>query len=383
MSETEKVGIGGNVSSLTVQPKFDAYSGVEIVADENTTFFAGNRSGRILTIENEWGSQEQANRILASLQAKGFQFQPFTATGALLNPAAEIGDGISVGGIYSGLYKISQSYSPLMAADIEAPQDEEIDHEYPYEPKKDRIYRREIAEAKANIKLNADSISAEVFRATTAEESLQSAITQTANEISANVVKKTGGSSSSFGWSLTDSAWSVSSNGSEVFRIDRSGATVKGVITATSGTIGGFTIGNNAIYNVMNNLNSTEWGVYVGTDGISIGGGKFKVTNSGVVSAQNMILTGTLTIGGTAITAAALRSGAQSAYNNSGTWSTGASRAAGYYNATLYGTGSYPRYFYCGTLNSKNSQIVMGSYVFTPHWSNTLGCFILSTYGEG
>ena len=394
MSETTKVGLGKEVSSLDVSPQFEAYSGVEIIVDEDTSFFAGNQNGRVLTIENEWGTQAQANAILADLQAKGFQYQPYTADGAILNPAAEIGDGVTVSDTYSGIYTISKKFGKLMKSDISAPQDEEVDHEFPYEPKQDRIYKREISEARASIAINASSIMAEVQRASAAEGSLSSRITQTANGLTAEIsnrksadtnlssritatansittevnrataaegtlrssitqtansittevnrataaegtlrssitqnansitakVDKTGGSSSSFAWELSASSWLLKSNGSTVFKVDRNGAEVKGKITATSGLIGGFTIGSSSLYNGMNNINSTASGVYVGTDGISVGGGKFKVTAGGNVSAENMTLTGTLMIGGYPISADDLRLGAARANSGYNGW---------------------------------------------------------------
>lgn len=323
MSEFTKVQVGKEVSSFEVSPEFSVYSGVEIVDDEGNTELVGNDTGRVVAIPGI--TKQQAEAILADLTGSGFQYQPYTASDAHLSPAAEIGDGVTINGVYSGIYRMSKSFGPRMIAQLEAPQDEEVDHEFPYEPKQDRIYKREIADAQAAISLTQDQISAEVFRATSAEESLSSAIQQTATEISANVLKKTGGSSSSFGWTLTDSSWELKSNNQTVFKATSSGVEISGKVTATSGTIGGFTITNSSIYNGMNGINSTSNGVYIGTNGIAVGGGRFKVTSSGAVSAANMTLTGTLNIGGTNITAAALRSGAQSAYTNGGSWSTGAS----------------------------------------------------------
>ena len=369
LSETAKIGLGKEVSSLDVSPQFEAYSGVEIIVDENTSYFAGNGNGRVLTIQNEWGTQAQANNILANLQAKGFQYQPYTADGAILNPAAEIGDGVTIADTYSGIYTISKKFGRLMKSDISAPQDEEVDHEFPFEPKQDRVYKREISEARASIAINASSITAEVTRASAAEGNLSSRITQTANSLTSEIsarksadtslstritqtansistevsrataaegtlrssitqnansitakVDKTGGSSSSFAWELSASSWLLKSNGSTVFKVDRNGAEVKGKITATSGLIGGFTIGTSSLYNGMNNINATNNGVYVGTDGIAVGGGRFKVTSGGAVSASNMTLSGTLTIGGQQITANDLRLGAQRANSGYSTW---------------------------------------------------------------
>ncbi len=323
MSDTSKVAVGKEVMSLDVSPQFQSYSGVEIIVDEETSIFVGSRTNRVLTIENPWGTQEQATAILAALQANGFQYQPYTADGAILNPAAEIGDGITISDTYSGIYKIDRNFTPLMVSNLEAPQDEELDHEYPYEPKQDRIYRRQISEAKAEIAITQDQISSEVVRATNAENNLSSKITQTADSITASVLAKKGGSSSSFAWTLTDSSWTLKSGGSTVFKATSSGVEVKGKITATSGTIGGFNIGSTKLYNGMTSIgDTTNNGVYIGTDGIALGKGKFKVTSSGSISAANMTLTGTLSVGGASITAAALRQGAERANSGYSNWNS-------------------------------------------------------------
>lgn len=58
----------------------------------------------------------------------------------------------------------------------------------------------------------------------------------------------------------------------KTFYLDTNGNIVmKGNITAQSGNIGGFTIGSSALYNGKNSLAGTSEGVYLGTDGISIG----------------------------------------------------------------------------------------------------------------
>ena len=106
--------VGKQIEDMDVSPQFAPYSGVEIITGENTSVFAGSRSGRVLTITNEWGTQTQAQNILNALTATGFQYQPFSASGAILNPAAEVGDGITANGVYSGIYKLSKSFLPLM-----------------------------------------------------------------------------------------------------------------------------------------------------------------------------------------------------------------------------------------------------------------------------
>lgn len=289
MSNFDRTGLGKRVSDLNVSPQFDGYSGVEIVIDEETSVFSGNTTGRVLTINNPWGTQEQADNILASIQ--GFQYQPYEASGALLTPAAELGDAVSVNGVYSGIYRMSRNHSALMDADISAPQDEEIDHEYPFEPKEDRDIQRRFTQVESEFTLQSNAIAAKV--------------------------SQTGGDNSSFGWQLVSDHFSLFSGSTEVFRVDSSGATVKGVITATAGKIGGFNIGSNSVWNNINNFANSgniSTGVYLGTDGIRLGK-LFAVDTSGNVTAKKLTVD-TLVIGGSNVSASTLNNRANSAYTS-------------------------------------------------------------------
>lgn len=69
-----------------------------------------------------------------------------------------------------------------------------------------------------------------------------------------------------------------------------------GNMTCTGGTIGGFTISSSSIYNGMESLSDTTHnGVYIGTDGIALGKGAFKVTSAGAISATNATILGSIT----------------------------------------------------------------------------------------
>ena len=65
---------------------------------------------------------------------------------------------------------------------------------------------------------------------------------------------------------------SIKKGTDKTFYLDTDGNIVmKGNITAQSGNIGGFTIGSSALYSGKNSLDNTSEGVYLGTDGVSIG----------------------------------------------------------------------------------------------------------------
>ena len=106
---------------------------------------------------------------------------------------------------------------------------------------------------------------------------------------------------------LTAGALSVESDEVEVFRADVETGTVmvntenfkvtpEGVITATSGMIGGFTIGQSALYNGLSELNGSENGVYLGTDGIATSNGSvsLKLADGGLEGRQNGAFAGSI-----------------------------------------------------------------------------------------
>ena len=69
-----------------------------------------------------------------------------------------------------------------------------------------------------------------------------------------------------------------------------------GNITCVGGTIGGFTISSSKLYNGKSTLTGSGSGVYIGTDGISLGtGSTFKVTNAGALTATNASISGSIT----------------------------------------------------------------------------------------
>lgn len=85
-----------------------------------------------------------------------------------------------------------------------------------------------------------------------------------------------------------------------------------GLMDCTGGKIGGFNIDTTKLYNGMTSLSDTTHdGVYVGTDGIALGKGKFKATSTGAVAASNISATGG-SIGNWSITNGSLVSEANS-----------------------------------------------------------------------
>ena len=322
MALTDVTTLGKRVQQLDIG-KETYYAGVigrvESEDDEEIVYEAGDTSGKnglVLEFTSPWITQDIVNDLFTRIQ--GNRYFPYSADAALLDPASEMGDAVSVSDVYSMISRRRITFSALMAADISSPSDEEIDHEYPYVSKTDRKYRREVGMTRTRISQNAESIMLEAETARGNEARLNTTITQTAAEIRqeasasnaqlrqdfnsslsqtaqsirADVVAKQDGNRSSFGWILTSTGWEVYSNNSAILKATSSGLEVTGNITATGGKIGGFTLGSNAMtYNGQTWNGSVAQGIYIGQSGIQLGT-KFKVTNQGKVTASDLTITG-------------------------------------------------------------------------------------------
>lgn len=329
---SDVVSLARRVGQIEVSPQFTDYSKVIIHVDDETVIEAGNDTGRSLEFTCPFATQAMADSILASLT--GFQYQPYKVKDALLDPAAEVGDAANTRGSYGGIYQRERKFTPMMAADIAAPQDEEIDHEYAFETPEERSWKRQIDDVKASLIIANDRIDASV--------------------------SQTGGTSSTFGWSLTADGHRWYAGNREVMSITAAGLTVQGNVQATTGTIGGFNIAASAIWNNISSFGGTQSnGVYLGTNGIQLGQ-NFKVDTSGNVTATRLTVD-TLYIGGTAVSAANLNSRASqgsSAYSwtsSNGSYCTGgAGYGYNYNNAARANASSYPSGFTCGTLYAKS-----------------------------
>ena len=154
------INILNRAVSLDTAPKFEAYTGVRLWYDDEQFFFAGDETGRVLEADNPWATQAMAESVLASIS--GYSYQPFEAGSAILDPAAELGDGVNVGGVYGPLASITTRFDAMCAADIAAPADEEIDHEYPYLSPAEREYKRNKARTYSLISKTSEEIRLEV-----------------------------------------------------------------------------------------------------------------------------------------------------------------------------------------------------------------------------
>lgn len=293
-SLSDTTNLKRSVSSLEKQDIFDGYTKVVISVSDDVEYSAGTGTGRTMTLVCPWGTQAMAEKLLS--RVRGFQYQPFTASCAHLDPSVELGDGVTVGKVYSGVFTKDVSHGPLYTADISAPGGEKINYQYEYKSPQERKVERQNKEIRASLSIQADRITQEVTERQAQAEEFRATFEVQSQQISAKV-SQTGGSSQSFAWELLADHSSFISNGTEVFRVDSSGAQVNGVIRATGGKIGGFDIQSNYLsYNGQTWGGTNTTGAYIGVSGIQLGK-NFKVDMQGNLTAASGTFTGNVYAG--------------------------------------------------------------------------------------
>lgn len=170
-----------NITNFRNTGKSQPISGIELVIDEKNMYFAGNDDGYVMTIDCPYGTQEMANDLLA--KAKGFEYQGFTAEQVILPPEAELGDGLSVAGVYGMIAHRSFKFTPGMTSTVEAPRELEVQHEYTYTSPQQRKVQRQIAQTKTLITKTSEKINLKVEGI----DGRVSDITQTVDGISLSV----------------------------------------------------------------------------------------------------------------------------------------------------------------------------------------------------
>lgn len=157
---SDKVYIGPNAAELDYGDKLTRISRVNLSVDSDHIYTSGDDTGRKLEVDCPWGSQEMADSILAKVSS--VDYQPYKAGDALLDPATEIGDGVTVGGIYSQISTSNIEFDRMCVSDISAPESDEIDDEYPYESSAQRAIERKLAYTRSLITKTAEEIRLEI-----------------------------------------------------------------------------------------------------------------------------------------------------------------------------------------------------------------------------
>lgn len=151
---SEKYYVGKDVTSFSNNGKYKPISRVTLLVDDENSLTAGDDTGMEVIASCPHATQPMVNALLQTM--KGYQYQAYEAGAANIDPAAELGDGVTVGGIYSPLSKLSddgRGYS-----DISSPGELEIDDEYPSGGYIKQEFNRKIAETRSLITKTSEEI---------------------------------------------------------------------------------------------------------------------------------------------------------------------------------------------------------------------------------
>lgn len=117
---------------------------------------SGSDTGRTLTALQPDGTNAMAAAILAKVS--GYKHIGYEGSEALLDPAVELGDAVTVDGLYVPLIALDMTFDPMLAPDISAPDADEIDDEYPYKSPTQRQIERNFAKARSLITKTSEEI---------------------------------------------------------------------------------------------------------------------------------------------------------------------------------------------------------------------------------
>ena len=133
---------------------------VILVVDDENIFEAGTDEGTVIEKECPYATQAMANNLLSMLQ--GYQYQSIEADAARISPLAELGDGITVNGIYTQLAYKNIRFSTGAVVDVAAPGSVEAEHEYQQEGSTSSNTNWKLAQTYSRISKTAEEIRLEV-----------------------------------------------------------------------------------------------------------------------------------------------------------------------------------------------------------------------------
>lgn len=148
--------IGKKALSMTKYKKSAPITGVILWVDDNNCYQAGNDTGTVIENDCPYGTQEMANALLQQLS--GYEYQGIEANGAVVTPIAELGDGLTINGIYTQLAYKNIRFSTGEVMDVAAPGKNETLHEYQTEGETSKWFSHQIAQTRSEIAKTSEEI---------------------------------------------------------------------------------------------------------------------------------------------------------------------------------------------------------------------------------
>lgn len=218
---SDKYYVGGDITSFSDNGKYKPISRVTLLVDDENSLTAGDDTGMEVIASCPHATQPMVGALLQTM--KGYQYQAYEAGAANIDPAAELGDGVTVGGIYSPLSKLSDDGRGY--AGISSPGEAEMEDEYPAEGYITQKFNRKIAETRSIITKTSEEIMLKV-------EGLDGKYTEVKTTLD--------------GLTVTDASGTTKINGSSI-KTDNlyvAAANIKGTLTADQIQTGSIRVGD-------------------------------------------------------------------------------------------------------------------------------------------
>lgn len=151
---SDKYFVGQDMTSFSDNGQYKPISRVTLLLDDENSLTAGDDTGMEITASCPHATQAMVNALLQRM--KGYRYQAYEAGAANIDPAAELGDGVNVGGVYSPLSRIADDGRGY--ADISSPGELEMEDEYPAEGYITQEFNRKIAETRSSITKTSEEI---------------------------------------------------------------------------------------------------------------------------------------------------------------------------------------------------------------------------------
>lgn len=220
----DKTYLGRRLANFSPGIASQPITKVELL-DENgdVVGVSGSDTGRTLTALQPDGTNAMAASILAKVS--GYKHIGYEGSEALLDPAVELGDAVTVDGLYVPLIALDMTFDPMLAPDISAPDADEIDDEYPYKSPTQRQIERNMAKTRSLITKTSEEIMLKV-------EGIDGKYTEVKTTLD--------------GLTVTDASGTTKINGSSI-KTDNlyvAAANIKGTLTADQIQTGSIRVGD-------------------------------------------------------------------------------------------------------------------------------------------
>ena len=269
---SDKVFLGTRMAQLDISPALEPVSKVILAVDNENAYVAGDDTGRTVELTCPYGTQAMADNILAALE--NVVYIPAQAQDAILDPAAELGDGITMGSVYTVLGQMDLEFDSLMTSDGGAPGQAEQESEYQYQSPVLSQISYEIAQTRSEI-------------------------TKTATEIRLEVENELKGLSASINIQINSITSQITGLNGQVSTIQQTVGSITTQITGINGDISSIEQYVDSItLNVTNGSESSTIRLQAGSTTIS----SANITFSGMVTFTDLSTSGATTINGNNIT---------------------------------------------------------------------------------